>query len=125
MKKITFLLAILVVFGGMMLTGCTKDNPSAKGYYSYTTVEQTQSSFDDVSALTEILRPKLAQGMYTLTKEEAVAEWNSFLKAVENVQVNITKPGDFYTVKFNRKEEKDGSFVTVETIGEKTWTDKD
>jgi outer membrane murein-binding lipoprotein Lpp len=120
MKKVTFLLAALII-GGMMLTGCRKDNPSAKGYYSYTTVEQTQSSFDDVSALTEILRPKLAHGIYTLTKEEAVAEWNSFLQAIENVNVNITKPDSYYTVKFNRKEEKDGTFVTVETIGEKTW----
>lgn len=124
MKKVTFLLAALI-FGGMMLTGCQKDPTSTKGYYSYTTEEHTQANYDDVSALTEILRPKLAHGMYTLTKEEATAEWNSFLKSIENVQVNITKPGNYYTVKFNRKEAKDGSFVTVETIGEKTWTDKD
>ena len=124
MKKVTFLLAILVI-GGMMLTGCKKDNPSAKGYYSYTTDSHIQASCDDASALNEILKPKLDHGMYTLTKEEALAEWKSFEKSIENVQVYIGKPDHYFTVKFNRKEEKDGSFVTVETIGEKTWNYKE
>ena len=124
MKKVTLLLAILVI-GGMMLTGCKKDNSSAKGIYSYSTAEHIQASCDDVSALTEIVYPKLDHGNYILTKEEALAEWDSFMKSVENVNISITKPDHYYTVKFNRKEEKNGAYVVVETIGEHTWTDKD
>ena len=117
MKKVTFLLAALII-GGMMLTGCSK--PDTKGYYSYSTSFHFQLG-DDVSALDEIVKPKLAQSMYTLTKEEAVAEWNSFLQSVQNVNVSFANPDSYYTVKFNRIEEKDGSFAPVENIGEKTW----
>ena len=120
MKKVTFLLAILLV-GGMMLTGCTKTG-DGKGYYSFTTKEKTNTyAGDDVSGLTEALRPRLANGMYTLTKAEAKAEWNNFLKDIENVKVTINGADSYYVVQFNRKEEKDGGFVTVETIGEKSW----
>ncbi len=120
MKKVMFLLATLLI-GGMMFTSCTKTDTNVKGLYSYTTDSHVQASYDDVSALNDILKPKLNQGFYNLTKEEAVKEWNSFLESVQNVNVSITKPGNYFTVKFNRKEEKDGAYVTVETIGEKTW----
>ena len=121
MKKVTFLLATLCVVG-LLLTSCTKTN--TKGLYEYTTDSHVQASFDDVSALEDILRPKLHHGFYHLTNDEAHAEWNSFLKSVQNVNVNITRPGNYYTVKFVRREAKDGAYVIVETIGENTWKSK-
>jgi hypothetical protein len=118
MKKLTFLLAAFFVVG-LLFTSCTKTN--TESLYEYTTDSHVQTSLDDVSALDDILRPKLHHGFYHLTNDEAHAEWNSFLKSVENVNVSITGPGHYFTAKFVRKEAKDGAYVIVETIGEKTW----
>jgi hypothetical protein len=118
MKKVTFLLAALCVVG-LFMTSCTKTN--TKGLYEYTTDSHVQASFDDVSALDDLLRPKLHHGFYELTKDEARAEWNSFMQSAQNVNVSITKPDHYFTIKFVRREVKDGAYVTVETVGEHTW----
>ena len=118
MKKVMFLLAAFFVVG-LLFTSCTKTN--TQGLYEYTTDSHVQASLDDVSALNDILRPKLQHGFYNLTNDEAHAEWNSFLQSVQNVNVSITGTDHYYTVKFVRKEAKDDAYVIVETIGEKTW----
>ena len=118
MKKVMFLAIALVA---LVCTSCTKTNTNTKGLYEYTTDSHVQASFDDVSALDDLLRPKLHHGFYELTKEEARAEWNSFMQSAQNVNVSITKPDHYFTVKFVRKEAKDGAFVIVETVGEHTW----
>jgi hypothetical protein len=42
------------------------------------------------------------------------------MSSVSNINVTLND-SSYYTVKFCRREEKDGQFVNVETIGEHTW----
>ena len=120
MKKVTVLLAILLV-GGMMLTGCKKDNPNAKGLYSYTTQQNINSATDDISALLPFIGPKVNAGMVEMTKAEAQADWDAFYKSIANVYVEVNGANSYYTVMLNRVESQGDSYVAVENIGKKTW----
>lgn len=88
MKKLSFLLAILLI-GGMMFSGCKKDNPNAKGLYSYTTQQNINSATDDISALLPFIGPKVNLGMVEMTKAEAKADWDAFYKSIANVYVKV------------------------------------
>ena len=71
----------------------------------------------------EVLEVLLNGQLMQLTKDEANTEWNSFLASVANIVVTLND-NSYYTVKFNRVEEKDGQFTPVEKVGEKTWGTK-
>ena len=120
MKKVAFLLAILLV-GGMMLTGCKKDNPNAKGLYSYTVKEKINTETDDVTALRPFVKQKLDLGMREMTKAEAQAEWNAFDKSIANVFVEIRGAESYYVVLLNRVESQGETIVAVENIGKHAW----
>ena len=120
MKKVTLLFAILLV-GGMMLTGCKKDNPNAKGLYSYTVREKINTATDDVSALRPLVKQKIDLGMREMTRAEAEAEWNAFDKSLANVYVEVNGAESYYVVLLNRVETQGDSFVAVENIGKHTW----
>ena len=120
MKKVTFLLAILLI-GGMMLTGCKKDNPNAKGLYSYTTKQKTNDAFDHISALVPLVNEKINLGTREMTRAEAQAEWDAFYKSIEHVYVKVDGADSYYTVMLNRVESQGSSIVAVENIGKKSW----
>ena len=114
MKKVMFLAITLVA---LVCTSCTKTD--TKGYYSYSPIMNIHGPGNNTTELDDALRPKLGKTMQ-LTKSEARAEWNSFMSSVSNINVTLND-SSYYSVKFCRREEKDGQFVNVETIGEHTW----
>ncbi len=114
MKKVMFLAITLVA---LVCTSCTKTD--TKGYYSYSPIMNIHGPGNNTTELDDALRPKLGKTMQ-LTKSEAHAEWNSFMSSVSNINVTLND-SSYYSVKFCRREEKDGQFVNVETIGEHTW----
>ena len=120
MKKVMFLLAALLI-GGMMFTGCSKDDPNAKGLYSYTTKQNINGATDDISALLPFVGPKVNAGMVEMTKAEARADWDAFYKSIQNVYVQVNGANSYYVVMLNRVESQGDSFVAVENIGKQEW----
>ena len=112
------LLAALLI-GGMMFTGCSKDN--AKGLYSYTTQQKTNTATDDISALVPLVNAKINLGTREMTRAEAQADWDAFYKSTQNVYVEVNGADSYYTVMLNRVESQGDSFVAVENIGKHTW----
>lgn len=119
MKKV---LLVAIALMALVCTSCNKTPTTTKYYYSYSNEMGIHGMDNDISALTQIVDPKYGQLMQ-LTKDEANTEWNNFLASVANIVVTLND-NSYYTVKFNRVEEKDGQFTPVEKVGEKTWGTK-
>lgn len=125
MKRILTILSVLVA--AMALVSCNKDGEFVMSYCTYEVSHgHLVEGVDNVEVLDAAWKNK-KEIFENMSDAEAKAEWDSFLKSIDESQVKIVSAQGFYTisfVKYNVYEK--GDVMTekklVATIGTRTWT---
>lgn len=115
MKKFIMILGAFAL-SLVSFVSCEKEDVVEFYYYS-NAFYLTKDS--DVSAIETVLESKL-NVLYELTPAQAQAEWENFIKSVDDSKVILCE-GDYYTVVFQRMVEVGDRMEPAETIGQKTW----
>lgn len=94
-----------------------------KSEYEYT-VNKHNVKGSDIEAIEQALAKHEWQKSKSLTKDEAKAEWESFLSDINDEEVEITD-GEYVTVRFHELVpmtiDEIIHWVEGDSVGEKTW----
>lgn len=114
MKRVMLLIALAV--SAALFTSCEKQETINQYSYSHSFHLSHRS---DVSAITDILNPKLNE-IFEISQAEAEAEWDQFVNMVDESKL-VFMEDEYYTVTFSRMEIQGNRLVEAETVGTKTW----
>ena len=94
-----------------------------KSEYEYT-VNKHNVKGSDIEAIEQALAKHEWQKSKSLTKDEAKAEWESFLSDINDEEVEITD-GEYVTVRFHELVpmtiDEINHWIEGDSVGEKTW----
>ena len=94
-----------------------------KSEYEYT-VNKHNVKGSDIEAIEQALAKHEWQKSKSLTKDEAKAEWESFLSDIKDKEVEITD-GEYVTVRFHEfvpmTIDEIINWIEGDSVGEKTW----
>ena len=119
MKKVILIALAIIALG---FSSCNKQE--TPGYYCYSNKFHLSEALgmpeNNVTELDQYLVTNKFEKIFTLTKEEAEAEWESFITATEAMTIFLNEDS-YYEVSFDRCEKQDQTMVPVENIGKKRW----
>ena len=128
MKAIKKLLSVLLVLmvALPMTASCEGSDDyvkNLKSEYEYT-VNKHNVKGSDIEAIEQALDKHEWQKSKSLTKDEAKAEWESFLSDINDEEVEITD-GEYVTVRFHELVpitiDEIIHWIEGDSVGEKTW----
>ena len=128
MKAIKKLLSVLLVLmvALPMTASCEGSDDyvkNLKSEYEYT-VNKHNVKGSDIEAIEQALAKHEWQKSKSLTKDEAKAEWESFLSDINDEEVEITD-GEYVTVRFHELVpmtiDEIIHWIEGDSVGEKTW----
>jgi len=124
MKRL--IIALLCLAAVSAIVACERSDDyvkNLKSEYRYT-VKKHNVKGSDIEAIEQALDKHEWQKYKQLTKDEAKAEWESFLSDINDVEVEITD-GGYVTVRFHELVpmtiDEIIHWVEGDSVGEKTW----
>lgn len=124
LKRLTIALLCLVALSAIVACEGYDDYvENLKSEYEYT-VNKHNVKGSDIEAIEQALTKHEWQKSKSLTKDEAKAEWESFLSDINDEEVEITD-GEYVTVRFHELVpmtiDEIIHWIEGDSIGEKTW----
>ena len=124
MKRL--IIALLCLAAVSAIVACERSDDyvkNLKSEYRYT-VKKHNVKGSDIEAIEQALDKHEWQKSKSLTKDEAKAEWESFLSDINDVEVEITD-GGYVTVRFHEfvpmTIDEIIHWIEGDSVGEKTW----
>ena len=122
-RLIIVLLCLTAVNAAVSCKGYDDYVKNLKYEYGYT-VKKHNVKGSDIEAIEQALDKHEWQKSKSLTKDEAKAEWESFLSDINDEEVEITD-GGYVTVRFHEHDpmtiDEIIHWVEGDNVGEKTW----
>lgn len=124
MKRLIIALLCLIAINSLVsCEGYDDYVKNLKSEYEYT-VNKHNVKGSDIEAIEQALAKHEWQKSKSLTKDEAKAEWESFLSDINDEEVEITD-GEYVTVRFHELVpmtiDEIIHWVEGDSVGEKTW----
>ena len=120
------IIALLLLGAGNAVVGCEGYDNYVKNLrfeYGYTVIRHNVKG-SDIEAIEQALDKHEWQKNKNLTKDEAKAEWESFLSDINDEEVEITD-GGYVTVRFHELVpmtiDEIIHWIEGDSVGEKTW----
>ena len=122
-RLIIVLLCLTAVNAAVSCKGYDDYVKNLKSEYEYT-VNKHNVKGSDIEAIEQALAKHEWQKSKSLTKDEAKAEWESFLSDINDEEVEITD-GEYVTVRFHELVpmtiDEIIHWIEGDSVGEKTW----
>ena len=122
-RLIIVLLCLTAVNAAVSCKGYDDYVKNMKFEYGYTVIRHKVKGAD-IEAIEQTLDKHEWQKSKSLTKDEAKAEWESFLSDINDEEVEITD-GGYVTVRFHELVpmtiDEIIHWIEVDSVGEKTW----
>ena len=120
-KRLT--VAILCLCAINSVVACEDYAQNLKSVYGYTVIRHKVKE-SNIAAIEQALEKHEWQRSQNLTKDEAKAEWESFMSDINDEEVNIID-GGYVSVSFHKVESMTIddiiTYIDGEKVGEKTW----
>lgn len=117
------IVAIICVCTANAVAGCGDYIRNLKSEYGYTVVRHKVKT-SDIEAIEQALDKHGHMNHKTLTKDEAKAEWESFLSDINDEDVEITD-GGYVKIRFHEvvpiTVDEIINWIEGSIVGEKTW----